>query len=218
MQQNKLKAKGIFLDLDGTIVDSTNAYIEAARIAFTALDKPLPTTHVMFEIPRRIEQTLNIDDLTFGCTQKFMPIYLQAYHATTEKHAKLFPNTAHTIFELSKKAKLAVITMRHVPNEVIQKELDNMGIAQYFSHVMTSLDTAKPKPSPEQIILCAQKMGLEMEKCLIVGDSVNDVRAGKAAGAKTVAVLSGLYGKEVLAKEDPDLMLTELSLLPEHIE
>jgi beta-phosphoglucomutase-like phosphatase (HAD superfamily) len=33
----KLKAKGIFLDLDGTIVDSTEAYIEAARIAFQAV-------------------------------------------------------------------------------------------------------------------------------------------------------------------------------------
>ena len=42
MNQKMLKAKGIFLDLDGTIVDSTEAYIEAAKIAFQTIgQKPL---------------------------------------------------------------------------------------------------------------------------------------------------------------------------------
>ena len=41
MNQAKLKVKGIFLDLDGTIVDSKEAYIEAAKIAFESLcEKP----------------------------------------------------------------------------------------------------------------------------------------------------------------------------------
>ncbi len=43
MQQIKFKAKGIFLDLDGTIVDSTVAYLEAAKIAFHAVGKPVPS-------------------------------------------------------------------------------------------------------------------------------------------------------------------------------
>ncbi len=218
MQHNRLKAKGIFLDLDGTLVDSTDAYIEAARIAFTALNKPLPPKEILLEIPRRIEQRLSIDGYTEGCTQKFLPIYLQAYYSTTEKHAKLLPNVAAALDTLSKKSKLALITMRHVPNEVIYKELDYLGIAKYFSHIMTALDTAKPKPSPEALIRCVETLDLEMHQCLIAGDSINDMRAGKAAGAKTVAVLSGLYGKEELAKEYPDLMLADVSLLPEHVE
>jgi len=42
MNENRLKAKGIFLDLDGTIVDSTEAYIEAARIAFQTVGQKPP--------------------------------------------------------------------------------------------------------------------------------------------------------------------------------
>ncbi len=42
MNQKRWKTKGIFLDLDGTIVDSTGAYIEAARIAFQAIGKNPP--------------------------------------------------------------------------------------------------------------------------------------------------------------------------------
>jgi len=50
--------------------------------------------------------------------------------------------------------------------------------------------------------------------CVIVGDSVVDVKAGKSAGAQTVAVLSGLYSKEELARESPDLILKDISELP----
>jgi phosphoglycolate phosphatase len=54
--------------------------------------------------------------------------------------------------------------------------------------------------------------------CVIVGDSVSDVRAGKAAGARTVTVLSGLFSHEELAKEHPDLILEDVTQLPNHIE
>ena len=51
-----------------------------------------------------------------------------------------------------------------------------------------------------------------------MGDSVIDVRAGKAAGAKTAAVLSGLYGYDELVKEKPDLILNDVTELPKFIE
>jgi HAD superfamily hydrolase (TIGR01509 family) len=212
------KAKGIFLDLDGTLVDSTAAYIEAAKISFQALGRQMPPAEVMLEIPRRIEQRQSINDLTGGCAEQFLPIYLKAYYSTTERHAKLLPNAAFALESLAGKAKLALITMRHVPNQVIQKELDYLGISQHFSLVLTALDTSKPKPSPEALIRCVEKLDLKMCDCLIAGDSVNDMRAGKAAGSRTVAVLSGLYGRDELAQEQPDLMLPDVTVLPKYVE
>jgi phosphoglycolate phosphatase len=218
MNHNRLKIKGIFLDLDGTIVDSTGAYLEAARIAFHAIGKKTPEDRILLEIPRRIEQHLTIDDLSYGYTKEFMRIYLEAYYSVTESKTKLFPNISATLETLSSKAKLALITMRNCPNQVVQKELDCFGIAKYFTHVVTALDTSKPKPSPEALIECAKALDLEMCDCIIVGDSVNDVRAGKAAGARTVALLSGLFQREELKKEHPDLILFDVNVLPEYIE
>lgn len=218
MNQNKWKAKGIFLDLDGTIVDSTEAYIEAARIAFQAVGKKPPETKVVLEIPRRIEQGLSINDLTEGDPKKFLQAYLKAYYSITEAKTKLIPNVSGTLEALSKNAKLALITMRHIPNQVMLRELDCLGISQYFTHVVTALDTSKPKPSPEALIRCVKALDLEMCDCIIAGDSVNDVRAGKAAGARTVAVLSGLFQREELAKECPNLILPDVTSLPEFIK
>lgn len=218
MNQNKLRVKGIFLDLDGTIVDSKQAYLEAARIGFRALGKKPPTTQLMLEIPRRVEQGFSIDDITQGETKAFLKAYLTAYYSLTEAKTKLFPNVSNTLAALSANAKLALITMRHIPNQLLQKELDYLGISKYFTHVVTALDTSKPKPSPEALIRCVEALDLEICDCVIAGDSVNDVRAGKAAGAKTVAVLSGLFRREELAKENPDLILPNVSALPEFMQ
>jgi len=214
----KIKAKGIFLDLDGTIVDSTGAYIEAARITFKALGKQAPQPSVLLEIPRRIEQRRPIDDLTHSNTKQFMAIYLKAYYSVTEAQTKLLPNVASTLKILAERSKLALITMRHCPNQVIQKELDYLGVAKYFSQIVTAMDTPQPKPSPQALLQCANNLEINLNDCLIAGDSINDVRAGKAAGARTVALLSGLYQKEELAKENPDLILPDVNSLPDFIQ
>ncbi len=218
MHQQKFKVKGIFLDLDGTLVDPTVAYIESAKTAFRAVGKEVPPTEVLLELPKRVEQGRSLEDITQGTTDEFLPVYLDAYHAITEKETKLLPNVACTLEVLSKKAKLALITMRHVPNEMLQKELTLHGIAKYFSHIVTALDTDKPKPSPEGLIRCVEALDVDMKDCVMAGDSINDLRAGKAAGAKTVALLSGLYTREELERENPDLILTDVNALPDYIE
>jgi HAD superfamily hydrolase (TIGR01509 family) len=218
MSKNKLKAKGIFLDLDGTIVDSTQAYIEAARIAFQAVGQKPPPTQVALEIPRRLELGIQLDDLVEGNVKNLLHRYFEAYYSITEAKTRLLPNISSALETLSERSKLALITMRYVPNQVIQKELDYFGISQYFTHIVTALDTSKPKPSPEALVRCVKALDVNMCDCIIAGDSVSDVRAGKAAGARTVGVLSGLFGREELAKENPDLILPDVTVLPEFVE
>jgi phosphoglycolate phosphatase len=214
MSQNRFKVKAIFLDLDGTLVDSNQAYFEAAQVGFQAVGLEPPEMKVALEIPKRMEQGFGIDDLMDRDLKKFQEVYLKAYYLFTEQKTRLIPNALATLEVLSLKSKLALITMRHVPSQVIIKELQCFGIAKYFTRVMTALDTSKPKPSPEALFKCVQTLGVDMCDCLIVGDSVNDIRAGKAAGAKTVGVLSGLYYNEELAKECPDMILSDLTKLP----
>jgi HAD superfamily hydrolase (TIGR01509 family) len=218
MHENKFNPKCIFLDLDGTIVDPKQAYLEAAQIGFQAIGQKQPETKNALEIPKRVEQGLSLDDLIQGDLNKFKIAYLQAYHALTEEKTKLFPNIPKTIEKLASKAKLSLITMRHVPNQTVVKELDRFGIGKYFSSVMTAFDTTKPKPSPEAIFKCIKKFNVDIRDCLITGDSINDIKSGKAAGIKTVGLLSGLYCQEELARECQDMILPDLTKLPDIIQ
>jgi HAD superfamily hydrolase (TIGR01509 family) len=218
MSETKLKAKGIFLDLDGTIVDSREAYCEAARTAFQAIGQKPPEPKATLEIPRRLERKQPLNDIIKGDTQKFLKIYLQTYYAITPQKTKLFPNVPTTLNTLSKKAKLALITMRAVKKENITNDLEHFGIAKHFTHVVTALDTHKPKPSPEALIKCVKAIDAQICDCIIAGDSISDIKAGKAAGAKTAAVLTGLFSQQELTKEHPDLILKNINKLPNHIQ
>jgi HAD superfamily hydrolase (TIGR01509 family) len=171
------------------------------------------------EIPKRLEQNLPIKDLLKGIdTQKFLDTYLVAYYQATSTKTKLVPKISDTLEKLSKKAKLALTTMRYVPKEEVSKELEKFGIAKYFQHIITALDTLDPKPSPEALIKCAKQLDIQMCECVVVGDSVADVKAGKNAGAKTVAVLSGIFSREELENEKPDLILESVNKLPDFLE
>ena len=218
MSVMKLKAKGIFFDLDGTIVDSREAYYEAAQTAFQAMGQEPLEKEASLEIPRRLEQKQPINDLIKGDARKFLRVYLKAYYSITTEKAKPLPSVSTALETLSTKAKLALITMRSVPKESIINELEGFGIAKYFTYVVTALDTHKPKPSPEALIKCVKALDVQICDCVIVGDSISDVRAGKAAGAKTVAVLSGIFSRQELAEEHPDLIIKDATALPNFIE
>jgi len=218
VKNRKLKVKGIMLDLDGTIVDSKEAYLEAVKAAFKAIGRKTVDIKVATEIPRRLEQNIPINDIVGVDTQRFLKVYLKAYHKATAVKAKPVPNTSETLKKLSEKAKLALITMRYVTKEKVVKELKSFGLAKYFQSVITALDTHQPKPSPEALIKCANQISIPLRECAIVGDSITDVRAGKIVGAKTVAVLSGIFTREELEREKPDLILESINKLPRFLE
>ena len=218
MSKTKLKVKGILLDLDGTIVDSKEAYLEAAKTAFQILGQKPPEKRTALEIPKRLEQNLPINGIVNGSVTDFLNVYLKTYYSVTMEKTKPFPNVQATLEQLSQKMKLALITMRFVPKTQIIMELELFSLAKYFSHIITALDTHKPKPSPEALIKTVKALNVNMCDCVIVGDSVIDVRAGKTAGAKTVAVLSGLFSRAELALEHPDLILNDVTQLPNHVD
>jgi HAD superfamily hydrolase (TIGR01509 family) len=219
MEKPMFKVKGILLDLDGTIVDSKEALLEAAKTAFKMTGQKIVDAKIVTEIPKRLEQNLPIKDLLKGISvQKFLDVYLNAYYQNTSTKTKPMPKVSDTLKKLSKKAKLALITMRYVPKEEIIKELEKFGLAKYFQYIITALDTRNPKPSPEALIKCAKQLDIEMCECVVVGDSVADIKAGKNAGIKTVAVLSGIFSREELESEKPDLIIENVNKLPDFLE
>lgn len=216
----KIKVQGLLIDLDGTIVDSREAYFEAFKKAVKIFRRrEIDHVELALEIPKRLELNQTISDLIPGINvESFLKAYLEAYYASTKKFVKPFPNVSKTLDKLSDKAKLALVTMRHVSREDVKEELEKLGLAKYFLYILTGLDTPFPKPSPEALKKCASELSVEIGKCAVVGDSVADVRAGKNAGAKTVAVLSGLFTRKELEGEGPDLILENVKRLPAFLE
>jgi len=72
------------------------------------------------------------------------------------------------------------------------------------------------KPAPGQMNGFLKAVGLQASECLMVGDSLHDVHAGKAAGMRTVGVLTGPAPREELAPH-ADVVLNSIAELPNWI-
>ena len=162
MNDVRFHIKGVILDLDGTIVDSKEAYLDAATKAFSAFGQKLVNDKTAFEIPKRFELGLSLDDLTQGiAVRSFCEAYLKAYYAATAVRSKPFPHVAEALERLSKKAKLALTTRRYVPKDEVVKQLSRFGLSKHLDVIVTGVDTLNPKPSPEPLLKCASANGCE---------------------------------------------------------
>ena len=214
MDNTKFHVEGIVFDLDGTIVDSKEAYRQAAAETFSVFGKKLLDQRVALEIPKRFELEKTLNDLTQGIdVEDFRKVYLKAYYEATARSVP-FPHVPDALEKLLSKATLGLTTRRHMPNRDVMCQLEKLGLHRFFSAVVTGIETERPKPSPQPIFKCTKEMGVNPSKCIAVGDSIIDIKAGKNAGTKTVAVLSGIFSRDELQSTGPDLILENVTKLP----
>jgi len=96
----------------------------------------------------------------------------------------------------------------------VEKILDSCGLASYFSSVVGRNLDLKMKPKPDQIEVCLHEMGVESRRAVMVGDSHNDVLAGKAAGTFTIAIPVHFTRSEALNAAKPNAVIKNLHELP----
>jgi beta-phosphoglucomutase len=122
---------------------------------------------------------------------------------------KLFDGSLALLESLHGKVKLGLASMNN--RNVIDHMLKAMNIQRYFDAVLTTEDISNSKPNPEIFLKCALKLRSSPDKCVVVEDSIFGVKAAKAARMGCVAVLTGVYSREELKKENPDLILNSLT-------
>ena len=107
---------------------------------------------------------------------------------------------------LRKKYRLALVTST---GPGLVDHVDKLlSIDEKFDVVITSADTDKHKPMPEPYIYAAEQLNLKTKDCIVVEDSIQGIKAGKAAGC-TVIALEGSIEKSLL--RDADYIISHLS-------
>lgn len=206
---------GILFDLDGTLADTDDTLIAelAARLGrwrrlFPQGDPRPFLRHlvVMAEGPVNglITQLdrLGLDDEAFRLSRWFARLLGQR----RAEDMVLIPGVDATLQRLKPTYRLALVTTRD--REAVGHFLQRNGLADLFDAVVTRDDVRRLKPHPEPVILAAQRLGLAPQECLMVGDTVVDIQAGGAAGARTVGVLCGFGQERDLADADRVLPTT----------
>jgi phosphoglycolate phosphatase len=82
--------------------------------------------------------------------------------------------------------------------------------------LLTRDDVSKVKPDPDHLLQAARRIGLSLERALMVGDHPMDVVAGKAAGARTVGILNVGRPADYFAEVEPTAVLSSVTEIPAH--
>lgn len=93
--------------------------------------------------------------------------------------------------------------------------LEQVGISNLIETVVSAGDVERKKPFPDPLILCRDRMGFTSDQCVYVGDMGIDITAGKAAGMKTIGVLTGFETRQDLEDKKPDAIIESISDLPD---
>ena len=117
----------------------------------------------------------------------------------------IIPGAKEMLEKISSQYPLAVVSARDA--ETTHHFLEYFDLHSYFEVVVTSQTCKHTKPYPDPVIYAAKKLGLRPEECLMVGDTIVDVHAGKSAGAQTVAVLCGFGTQRELERAVADMIL-----------
>ena len=87
------------------------------------------------------------------------------------------------------------------------QSLERRNLTHHLQVVIATEDAPRRKPAPEPLLEGARRVGVPAAECVYVGDSHVDIQAGRAAGMKTVGVLTGLDDADTLGREEPTLLL-----------
>ena len=222
----KLEVNAVLFDLDGTLIDSAPIYYQIIDIVFERLGVPPTSRETLqeamddgefdwdFVLPAKMKNRKNqiiaearviIDDIA-------PPMF--------RKQIKLIPGAAEVCKKIAKQGKLIGL-VTSTPRDYISVKLAPLrkaGIENLLQVIITADDVVNKKPHVEPLIKGSQKLGIAIDKCVYVGDTRVDIRAGNAAGMKTVGVLTGFDDYEALKKENPDAIIDSIAQLDKAID
>jgi len=194
--------KIILFDLDGTLIDSTEAIVESFAVAFKAFGEEVPSDE---EIKAEIGHPLDMMFATLGVEEEKVWEHVAAYkaHYRIISKAKTFllPGAKEAVETAKTFATLAVVTTK---TALYSRELlEHMGLMDHFEVLIGREDVTNPKPDPEPIQKALEKLDCVTNSVWMVGDTCMDMLSAKASNVAGVGVTCG-YGSHASLKKCTD--------------
>lgn len=217
-----IQVNALLFDLDGTLIDSRTDLANSINLMLADVGRPsLPEATVGGFVGDGVRV------LVYRCLTATDPdhqppeealhaegIALMHSHYAEEmfKTTRLYPHIAETLASFGDKRK-AVVTSKEVRFTKII--LNHFDIARYFDAIVGGDTTPARKPDPRPVLEAIRLLGAPAAEAVMVGDSENDINAGRGAGTLTCAVTFGFRTADQLRLTEPDVMIDRFDQLKE---
>lgn len=215
-----LRPKMILIDVDGTLVDSVPDLAFCVDAMMARLGRPphgeaAVRNWVGNGVERLVRRALigqlegEPDEADFEAA---LPIFLELYSDNTARRSLLYPGVREGIAFL----KAAGYPLGCVTNKAAQFTeplLRELGIRESFSLVVSGDTLPRRKPDPMPLLHAAEHFGVDPRDALMIGDSVSDVKAARAAGFGIICMSYGYNHGQDIREADPDAVIDSMTEL-----
>ena len=210
----------IMIDVDGTLVDSVPDLAYCVDEMMLQLDRqPWGESRVRNWVGNGVERLVRRaltgeldgepEEAEFD---RAYPIFLDLYAANTSKRSKLYDGVREGLDYLrSRDFKLGCVTNKAA--QFTEPLLEDLGVAGNFQIIVSGDTLPAKKPDPMPLLYAAEYFGVAPEHALMIGDSVSDVKASRAAGFQIICMSYGYNHGEDIRNYDPDAVIDSMAEL-----
>jgi beta-phosphoglucomutase len=181
----------VIFDMDGVLVNSEPFYVEVEQSNFKKLGLTiLKDEHQTYQ-GTATDRMWQIIKEKHGVVQSVEELVQMTNSMVTPWFASLeiiepMPGVEKLIKKLKECNYPLALASSSYP-DVIEIILQKTGLKTYFDVVVDSQMAGASKPEPDIFLLAAEKLGIQPEKCIVIEDSTNGIRAAKSAGMFCIA-------------------------------
>ncbi len=206
---------GVLFDLDGTLIDSAPDIAAAANAALAGAGLGQVSVHQVRGWVGRGASVLFRDALDALGQSADIAALVRAFAAYYARHpatrSRLYPDVVETL-EALRPLPMAVVTNKF--ENIARGVLAGFGLEHRFDVVVGGDTCDRPKPHAAPVLHACRALGIDPGEAVLVGDSVNDVHAARAAGVPVICVTYGYNHGEDIAMAAPDALIDRLAELP----
>ncbi len=215
----------VLLDVDGTLVDtvpdlawSVDTMLQEIGLPVRGEDKV--RGWVGNGIETLIKRALTDADDGEPEAELFdqaFPLFMDIYADNAARHSRFYPGVEDGLEYLKQgDYRLGCVTNKRARfTEIL---LRSLGIYDDFGIVICGDTLPKRKPDPLPLLHAAEFFEVTPENSLMVGDSINDVGAARAAGFNVLCVSYGYNRGVDIRDAGPDVVIDSLSELPDYLK
>ena len=209
--------KAVLFDLDGTLLDTIADLAAAANLMRNELGlADLPLARISSFVGKGADVLVH-RTMTDDADGRLEAAAFKTARASFDRHyteqngltAQPYPGVLEGLEKL-RAAGVPMACVTNKPQAFTDPLLGRQGLSRYFEHVLGGDALARKKPDPMPLLHLAGLFGLAPAHCLMVGDSVNDAQAARAAGMPVLLVPYGYNEGLDVAGIDSDGIVSSL--------